>query len=416
MHKILLLSLIFITSCNNKVTNNSKSQPAQLKPLKIEPTYIIHKGEIKYGQGMFQALRKLGIDNKYALEIINNLRDKVEFSKLKVGDKLVVKYLPTESNKKIHSFSFSNNPAEKHILIKNDLSWDYTFEVQPTFWKSRILSGKLRPGSTLQADLISQGLSRQVVADIINVLICKVNFRLYARAGDEYSVLLKERLFEDRVLETEVLYTSYNGNKAGDNETFYYEDGEKSTYSAHYTEEGEALIRSGLRYPVNRLHIRSGYGKRRHPVTGRYTMHRGVDLRGRVGSPVYAVARGLVVESSYNDVAGNKIAIKHNDGSISYYLHLHKKFVRKGQRVKAHQQIGQIGATGRVTGPHLHFGFKRSNGRWMNPMNKRMIATPKLKGERYKELTKQVAEIRKIYQSLTEAKLTKTMGEAQSNI
>src|SRR5690606_5307533 len=173
-----------------------------------------------------------------------------------------------------------------------------------------------------------------------------------------------------------------------------------STFTAHYTADGQALINAGLRYPLARLHIRSGYGMRRHPVTGRQAMHRGVDFRGAVGTPVHAVASGVVVESSYDEYGGNKIAIRHADGSISYYLHLHDRRVRKGTPVRSHQIIGSVGATGRVTGPHLHFGFKQANGKWMNPLSKRMIATPKLSGERFEKLQVQIAQTKELLQGL----------------
>jgi murein DD-endopeptidase MepM/ murein hydrolase activator NlpD len=352
------------------------------------------QGEVKRGQGLYQALKGVSIDNKEALQIINALSDEVEFSKLKVGDKLEATF---NSLNELVEFSFSQNPAEKHKVKKNILTgnWDYKFHEEKTFWYSRMVNAKLSSGTTLQGVLLAQGFSASTVNDIISALMCKVNFRMSARVGDKFTALIQERKFNDQIIETKVLYTSYSGVRAGMHETFQYEDDEKgSTYNAHYSEDGQALIRAGLRYPLSRLHVRSSYGYRRHPVTGRRTMHRGVDLRGRVGKPVHAVASGKVVESTYNKYAGNKIAIKHRDGSTSYYMHLHKRKVKKGAWVRSYQVIGTVGATGRVTGPHLHFGFKKKNGRWMNPLNKRMIATPKLKGEKLARLKEQVAKIR----------------------
>lgn len=411
---LLLASFVFI-SCEANQTINSNSV-TEIKKVVIPETYTVKTGSIKRGQGFHQSLRDMKIDRKVSLEIINSLRDHVEFSKLKIGDKLAGKY---NNKNELIEFSFSNSPAEEHILKHDYITkqWLYEFKEEKTVWIKRILEGSLE-GSTLQEDLVSTGLERPVVARIINVLLCKVNFRVHARVGDNYKVLLNERIHNGEVIETRILYTSYNGVRAGSSDAYFYDDGEeKSTYTAHYTEEGEALIRSGLRYPVSRLHIRSGYGKRRHPVTGRLTMHRGVDLRARRGTPVHAVARGRVIESSYNKYGGNKIAIRHADKSVSYYLHLKNRSVKKGDRVLSHQVIGRVGATGRVTGPHLHFGFKKPNGRWMNPMSKRMIATPKLKGEKYAKLTEQIKDTKEMLQNIENSKLSRyvlapTSGES----
>jgi len=395
---ILLALCAFTSACESEQEKVArlKIEAQKLDILRLaegeyEKTLLTFKADkVKYGQGMFQALKNVSVTGKESLSVINSLRDKVQFTNLKVGDQLTSTF---DKNSKLVEFIFSNNPAEKHILIKDNASgdWKYSFLQEATTWKSRIITGKLKSGSTLQNDLIAQGLKRSVVGEVVNILLCKINFRFDARMGDQYKILLKERIYKDQILATKVLFTSYKGHRTGSNEAYFYSDPEKkSTYTAHYTEEGEALIRSGLRYPVNRLHIRSGYGRRRHPVTGRSTMHRGVDLRARKGSPVYAVAIGVVVQSKYHPISGNKVAIRHSDNSTSYYLHLDRRMVNKGQRVKSHQIIGKVGATGRVTGPHLHFGFKKPNGRWMNPMHKRMIATPKLKGKRLALLKKQV--------------------------
>lgn len=351
-------------------------------------------GELKSGQGLYQALQNVSIDNALSLKLINSLRDEVEFSKLKVGDKLEATF---NEEGELVEFAFSQNPAEKHIVKLNDATrnWDYSFQEEKTYWHTRVLEGQLRAGSTLQQDLLEQGLKPSVVNEVVNVLLLKVNFRMNARVGDRFKVLLSERRFNKSIIQSKVLYTAYQGKRAGSHEAFYYEDAEKSsTFTAHYTKNGQALISSGLRYPLSHLHIRSGFGWRRHPVTGQRAMHRGVDLRGRHGTAVHAVADGRVIEANYNVYAGNKIGIRHRDGSKSYYLHLAKRSVKKGDWVKSYQVIGTVGATGRVTGPHLHFGFKTPQGKWMNPLNKRMIATPKLTGQRLKSLKEQIANIR----------------------
>lgn len=409
----LIISSIFI-GCNDtpKINTDILESPLMVS---IKPDLSIKKGRVKRGQGLYQALKSVSIDNKLALSLINELRDEVEFSKLKVGDELIA----TFKENKLISFSLSQNLFENHIVTLNSKSgqWDYSLKTLDTFWEPRIIEGNLRSGSSLESDLIALGLKRSVVNEVVNVLLCKVNFRMYAREGDRYKILLNERKHNEKIVSTKVLFTSYQGARAGTHEAFLYEDKEKSsTYTAHYTESGQALINSGLRYPLSRLHVRSGYGWRRHPVTGKRAMHRGVDLRGRTGSKVHAVASGKVIISTYNKYAGNKIAIRHRDGSTSFYFHLSKRGVNVGSWVKSHQVIGRVGATGRVTGAHLHFGFKNSRGKWMNPLNKRMIATPRLSGTRFINLSAQIGTIRGTIADLHVSKESKYLIANLDNI
>ena len=388
--RILLLTIIFSCLCTSVWAEN-----------------VIKYGEVKSGQGLYQALLDVSIGNAKALEVINALSDEVEFSKLKVGDKLVATF---NEQQDLIEFSFAQNPVEKHIIKYNSESkkWDYFFHEEKTSWYARTIEGELQKNSTLHQDLSYFGLKPSIVNEIANVLRLKVNFRMNARVGDKFKILVNERMFQGQAINTQVLYISYEGVRAGRHEAFYYNDSEKnSTFTAHYTEDGTALISSGLRYPLSSLHVRSGFGVRVHPVTGQRALHRGVDLRGKTGTPVHAVADGIVVESDYNEFSGNKIAIRHSDGSKSYYLHLNRRNVRKGDRVISYQVIGTVGGTGRVTGPHLHFGFKTPQGTWMDPLNKRMIATPKLHGERFAKLKEQIANTRGLVTDLEISKEAK---------
>jgi murein DD-endopeptidase MepM/ murein hydrolase activator NlpD len=407
MLKLFIFAIISSSLYSCDTAKSMEVTPLMTSMHPITPVLIVNKGEVKRGQGLFQALKSVSIENSHALKLINELRDEIEFSKLKVGDQLEATF---NQDKKLVKFTFSQNKFETHIVTFNELlnKWDYSLKTLETFWKPRMLEGELRSGSSLEQDLIAQGLKRSVVNEVVNVLLCKVNFRMNARQGDRYKVLLSERMHKNTVVGSKVLFTSYQGIRAGTHEAFLYEDEQKgSTYTAHYTESGQALISSGLRYPLSRLHVRSGYGWRRHPVTGKRAMHRGVDLRGRRGAKVHAVAAGKVVVSTFNKFAGNKIGIRHSDGSTSFYYHLSKRGVNVGSWVRSHQVIGRVGSTGRVTGAHLHFGFKKPNGKWMNPLNKRMIATPRLTGKRFLNLSKQVSMIKGTLADLQVSKETK---------
>jgi murein DD-endopeptidase MepM/ murein hydrolase activator NlpD len=115
----------------------------------------------------------------------------------------------------------------------------------------------------------------------------------------------------------------------------------------------------------------SSYGPRVHPITGRPGFHRGVDLPVALGAPVYAVTDGLIVGRIFEDspggeLAGNAVFIG-RDGWTFGYLHLLDVAVLLGQAVYAGDVIGYAGATGRVTGPHLHFEIRAPWGAYLDP-------------------------------------------------
>lgn len=85
--------------------------------------------------------------------------------------------------------------------------------------------------------------------------------------------------------------------------------------------------------------------------------HKGLDLRGAEGTPVLACADGVVALVDNLYFSGNAVYLNHGDGVFSSYLHMSKPLVTPGERVKRGQAIGLVGATGRVTGPHLHLGL-----------------------------------------------------------
>lgn len=111
----------------------------------------------------------------------------------------------------------------------------------------------------------------------------------------------------------------------------------------------------------------SNFGYRRDPKTGGRRMHSGVDFAAGRGTPLYATADGVIVHAGWSSGYGRLVKIQHEFGIETRYAHLSKLRVKVGQRVSRGQRIGDMGASGRVTGVHLHYEV-RIGGRAVNPM------------------------------------------------
>ena len=107
--------------------------------------------------------------------------------------------------------------------------------------------------------------------------------------------------------------------------------------------------------PVGGVTLTSDYGLRNHPILGGRRNHKGVDLAGPTGTPVYATADGFVSKAERFGSYGNYIQIEHGGELQTRYAHLSGYAIAAGQTVKKGQLIGYVGTTGRSTGPHLHF-------------------------------------------------------------
>lgn len=122
-----------------------------------------------------------------------------------------------------------------------------------------------------------------------------------------------------------------------------------------------------MKPPLDSYWLSSDYGYRPSPFGGQKQFHKGIDMAAPVGTKVYACKAGKVIATVKMDkVFGNYIVIKHSNGLSSIYAHLSKIEVSNDEDVSSGQEIGLVGATGQVTGPHLHFEI-RLNGQPTNP-------------------------------------------------
>ena len=112
----------------------------------------------------------------------------------------------------------------------------------------------------------------------------------------------------------------------------------------------------------------SGYGLRIDPIYKTTKFHEGMDFSASIGTPIYATGNGTVVKAGWQSGYGRIVKINHGYGYETWYAHMNKINVRVGQKVVRGEVIGEVGNTGKSTGPHLHYEV-HVKGRVVNPVN-----------------------------------------------
>ncbi|WP_127900803.1 DUF5930 domain-containing protein [Solirhodobacter olei] len=137
-----------------------------------------------------------------------------------------------------------------------------------------------------------------------------------------------------------------------------------------------AALRIPLGLPLRTaFHYSSPFGYRKDPFTGKGSVHPGQDLAGAYGSPIYTSADGVVIHAGWDGGYGREVLIRHAFGIETLYGHMSQIRVSVGQRVSRGQRIGDMGSSGRSTGPHVHYEIRVGN----KPVN----PTPYIKAGSY---------------------------------
>jgi murein DD-endopeptidase MepM/ murein hydrolase activator NlpD len=118
--------------------------------------------------------------------------------------------------------------------------------------------------------------------------------------------------------------------------------------------------------PVRHFSVGSSFGRRRNPVTGRTTMHEGIDFTAPKGTRVHAASGGIVAQAGYRKGYGKMIDIDHGNGLVTRYAHASILKAKPGDLIEKGQEIARVGSTGRSTGSHLHFEVRMA-GRPLDP-------------------------------------------------
>ncbi|GGB80509.1 subfamily M23B unassigned peptidase [Marinobacterium zhoushanense] len=317
---------------------------------------------------------KLGLPIQDLYQVLEADENVLALDNIKPGVELLVDI----ENDQLQTLELRFSPAHKVAYQrKQDAGFEFKETILPGTWKEIALVGEI--GRSFSLDAAAEGLDARDVHLITRLLKEKINFRRDIRKGDSFEVLLSRQYIEDEPTgETKIEAVRMLANRSP--VSIFYYDG------SYYDEKGRSLSKAFLRYPFGGSYrVSSGFNpKRHHPVTGLFRPHNGTDFSMRTGTPILASGDGVVSRVVDHKYAGLYVEIKHSERYTTRYLHLSKSMVRKGQRVSRGQKIALSGASGRVTGPHLHYEFHIA-GRPVDAVKAAIPITKQLEGKSRKE-------------------------------
>jgi len=208
--------------------------------------------------------------------------------------------------------------------------------------------------------------------DFADIFAYDVDFARGMQRGDEFQILY-ERLYrtdarghEHYVRPGRILAAHYVG-AGGDHSAIYYQV--DPGHGGYYRPDGTPTRRSFLAAPLQYTRVSSTFSRARfHPILKYTRPHPGIDYAAPLGTPLWAVGDGKVMEMGWAGGYGQLIKIQHEGGYVSYYAHLSRfaRGLRVGSTVRQKQVIGYVGETGLATGPHVCFRMTK-DGEFVNP-------------------------------------------------
>lgn len=232
----------------------------------------------------------------------------------------------------------------------------------------RVIRGELDANS-FYSSAVTAGLTDTLIPEFVNAFSFDFNLASEVNPGDTFEVAYEQSVDASGrpVGQPQLLFASLTTPEKSRSLYRFKPDGQDAGW---FDGNGASTVRSFMRTPVDGARISSTFGMRFHPVLHYNKMHGGTDFAAPIGTPIFAAADGDVEVASLRGSAGNETILKHADGYETVYMHqnMFMPGVTVGAHVKLGQKIGEIGTTGRSTGPHLHYEV-HVNGEKVDPLS-----------------------------------------------
>lgn len=371
-----LCSFILVFSCqdNHSTTEDSKVKKNKIAVAPVEKTiraygfklndYEVINDTVAKGDFFGSIMDQNGLTPGEVYKITQSIPDSIfDFRRINVGKPYTI--LKTKDSLKTpYAFIYEHNKIDYTKVFLGDSIYAEKAK-KPVTIKTRTASGVINSSLSLSID--EAGLDYMLTNRLADIYQWTIDF-FRIQPGDRFKIVFQEKFINDSI---------YAGIESVDavvfvheDEPFYafeYEVDSQTGRTEYFDEKAKTLRRFFLKAPVQYSRISSRYSPRRfHPVQRRWKAHKGTDYAANTGTPIWSTADGVVTKSSYTRGNGRYVKIKHTNKYSTQYLHMSRRAVKVGQRVKQGEIIGYVGSTGLATGPHVCYRFW-VHGRQVDP-------------------------------------------------
>ncbi|MDB2409028.1 peptidoglycan DD-metalloendopeptidase family protein [Pseudomonadales bacterium] len=352
------------TPLDNTAANNTSTYiEATVDAKPIKPLKTIQQ-TLKKGDNLSMVFERVGLNGRDVYQVVQSGSEGKALTRMFPGEQL--EFVLSEG-KQLEKVIRIKSPLESIHFVRNT-SGEKTYFTIDTVTRMPDIKRVYRSGlidDSLSLSAQRADVSQSITMNMANIFGGVIDFVLDVREGDQFTVVYEEHYLDGEKIDEGNIIAAQYINRGTTYNAYRYSDPDGDT--GYYNEDGISMRKAFLRAPLDFTRISSGFNLRRmHPITKQVKPHRGIDYAAPRGTPVFSAGDGRVIASSRTRANGNYVFIKHGESYTTKYLHLHRRSVTKGQRVKQGQIIGQVGCTGLCSGPHLHYEFL-VNGVHRNP-------------------------------------------------
>lgn len=391
---LLIISVIILlisgrdnnTICEEETTQQPIEQEKRMKYGLPIDDYIVTFDTICPNQTLAEVMHGFGFTAKQIYELTQCPDSIFDARRIRPGQ--VCALLASKDSTRTPQYLVFEESAKKFVTFDLQNSYKATFNIIPGEWRESEVAGIVQ--SSLWEAMIENNASPQLAVLMSHIFGWSIDF-FGIQNGDNFRLIYAQEFVEEKPLNN---YRIHAASFCASNNLVYAIPFTQDNEELFYNIDGNSLEGAFLKAPLDFYRITSKFSNSRmHPVLKRRRAHHGVDYAAPVGTPVYAIGNGKVIDKGYQaNGGGNYIKIRHNSVYVTTYMHLSKfaKGLKVGDMVKQKQVIGYVGSTGISTGPHLDFRV-HENGKPINPLTIKSQPKKPVKEEN-KELFKQVCD------------------------
>ncbi len=323
------------------------ANPPLLRPNSTDWQFV----EVRPGDTLSELFAELEIDPVDLSLLLRSGEEAAVLNRMKVGYELGFKL---DGSGRLDAFRLLRSPFDELAFTRSGEG----FQIEPIQHIPRVETGI--KGGTVHSSLYAAAQRHEVSPNqsmrMVDIFGGKIDFMLDTQPGDQFTILYEEQYIEDRYVgEGDILVARFV-NRGEEHLAVRYES--LNGWVGFYSPDGDSMRTAMMRNPLDVFRISSSFNPRRmHPILNTIRPHTGTDYAAPTGTPVRATSDGSVTRASRYGSYGNIVIIAHAGGLETRYAHLSKfaEGIRPGTRVSQGDVIGFVGATGRATGPHLHY-------------------------------------------------------------